>query len=548
MRRDVTRGEVAVVLALIFALAACVLWLKSVRVDEMRGDTATFVQAAASIVHSGVPSSTLFTQTWAYQRSRIHKTTAAALARKPLSPPPQRATNLLRNHVYLVLFPLAAASLAAPAREVFLAAFVASFAIVLALCYMTLRRWRLPIGVAALFCPLVSLHPGWADSLLDGQFYPDRLFVGAGLLLFLWLDRVRAQPWHVCAIAAICACINERGAAVSGIVLVLYALLCAPSRRDRAVLAAIGGALLSYGAAGVFLDSAAGHYDGYMPQDIETARRLVSLPWLQWGTVTFLCVNAPLFLLASLRWRTAFIAVVVSALNLIGSVGGAERVGWTTHYHSFYLPVLIWAALLGTKRLFERLQAAGLSRVMPVAICFPIIFLLFLDPYAAPPRFSFDRPAATFAPHLISALITYGPRAHQLLAEERKLQEAVPEGATVSTVEQGMTALAFGRVVTMFPFGVDNARYAVLPAQRVDAADVEYLPSISVLPPPERQRVDAALVARMRWDGYDLAHPLLLQQLGIAVVRRKDRACCAAPLANRVVGTAIFGINVRHGR
>lgn len=47
----------------------------------------------------------------------------------------------------------------------------------------------------------------------------------------------------------------------------------------------------------------------------------------------------------------AILALGALVPNLLGSIGGAEKLGWTTHYHSPYFPFLVLAVLLGYARM-----------------------------------------------------------------------------------------------------------------------------------------------------------------------------------------------------
>jgi hypothetical protein len=200
--------------------------------------------------------------------------------------------------------------------------------------------------------------------------------------------------------------------------------------------------------------------------------------------------------------------------NIIGNIGGAEKLAFSTHYHDTYLPALIWAAALGFVRLY-----AG-ARSIPQragALAFFAALLVFAG--------TIDPTTGTFAESNINnAFVFWFPREAQALAgaagEQYRqwsidLDRAIPKNTVVTTVEAGMESLYSGRTLRFFPIDIDHADYAVLFHSGADYGGV-----VNFLGPAETAKVNAMIVARMQRDGYDFAHPVYVAGNGLVAVRR----------------------------
>jgi hypothetical protein len=67
----------------------------------------------------------------------------------------------------------------------------------------------------------------------------------------------------------------------------------------------------------------------------------------------FFLINFFFLFLSIFNIRFFLIALSSLLPNLFISIGGAEKTGLTTHYHSFYIPFLISGAVFGFIKLKE---------------------------------------------------------------------------------------------------------------------------------------------------------------------------------------------------
>jgi hypothetical protein len=338
-----------------------------------------------------------------------------------------------------------------------------------------------------------------------------------------------AKKWARLALlgaAVVCASINERGAIVPGLFMVMYAFLYWKKPGiDRYFKLALGAALLFYGLfiIRIVLPSQ-GDYGGFLPTNWHQLVAVTHLPAFLPMVELFLLVNVPLLCLALFEWRAAVIASVLMLPNIFGNIGGAEKLGWPTHYPSFYFTPLVWAALTGYAALYSKFNKRNQRAATLAGIAVFIAFLAMLNPSSYQSiNVSAANVQQSFWPAFSDqarAFLFQGSNRMAFAQDVAGLQHAVPPGSVVSTVEAGMPILYEGRTIQFFPEDIDHADYAVLGASIVDGKTV-YGGAVNYNTPQERQEVDDLVLARLKHDGYDLAHPVLFPGLdGLAVVRR----------------------------
>jgi hypothetical protein len=522
-RLDAMKTETLVVIGLFTLLTVMLTALKLVNPSDQRGDTAFYEQTTENIAHRGVAVSALQADILAFFDAHLTTLPADKVATAPLAPPAAPEINVLRWHEYLILYPAALLVELFPSDVVLFALDVLSFTGLLVLAYFILRRKGLPIAGAALFCLLVVSHPAWSDSLLSGQFYPDRVFVLAGFVLMYLATALRA-PWSLLvATGVVAASVNERGGITGGLFLLAFVALYwrelpKPARTLRLCL---GIAMLAYGTIIIKLVITNFYYSTFLPQNLSGVLASFLIPNFEHNFWIYVLVNSALLLLAMFEWRAAAIALLLMMPNLLGNIGGAEKVGWTTHYHTYYLPGLIWAAMLGYTNLYRIVSASRRRTLALYGLAVALaLFMSSINPYTG--QLAVGNISANFLMKFWNAStfwFTPGRMVPNPLSDE--FNRAVPPGSVVSAPEIAMPYLFRNRTVRYYPIDIDHADYAVLSAVRGKGTAVTYGGAISYLGPDEQKKVDAVLVARMRKDGYDFDHPTFIPEIGAAVVKRK---------------------------
>lgn len=510
--------------SILLPLCAALIALKIIRVDLLRGDSAIYFQTLRNIAAHGTPTSSLFTHVLFFVQSHLPKMTASQIAASPLLTPAGGNENILRLHSYFVLFPIGLLAKIVPVSWLLPIVFALSFVGFVYLAVVMLLRRSIPAAGAAIFGLIVMTHPAWGDSILFGQFYPDRIFVLSGFVLMALASRERASRWAFIAVALLCASINERGALTAGGALLLYTLLYWRTVTDRTFKLVTSAALLVFGELMLKIVVVNSAYSTFLPTSLHVLMKELQQPHFVNGIFILLLVNAALFAIAFFEWRAAIIALIVMLPNVFGNIGGAEKTGWSTHYHSFYFPILVWAAVLGFTRAYRLASAHRMKWAFYAGAGAALLLTGSVVPFASTPEIALAQLAQTFLPTVTAQVQTFvSPRGVALYLLGQEVSAAVPEGASVTTPEAGMPFLYHKRSVYFFPMNIDTANYAVL-AVWPSGNGYTYGGALSFLGAAELSRVNNVILKRMRKDGYDLNNPHVIPGLGIAIVKRTKRS------------------------
>ena len=408
--------------------------------------------------------------------------------------------------------------------------------------YVFMRKEQLPIAGAVLFSLAVISHPAWSESVF-GQLYPDRFFIFIGFLYAVLLyKRFTGKDEYTLAIiltAILGIIITERAAIMIGgftlasliayrgikrwtsqdlpllgigITAVVYAILYMGLMQDNPMYSSFSGRLF------LFFESI---------NNDEVFR-------LKLGK--FLLVNAPLMVLALFEWRLAMIAFGAMLPNILGNIGGAEKIGWSTHYHSMYFPFLIAAANVGFIRLWrlsaKYCQQGMLSGFMVIVV----VLMLTIKPYALFPIWSFN---ASFSDTQISLVLnnavikvvsivsnldlTAYNHIQFAAKQSLKVADAIPRGATVSTTSGIPALIDRGISILNYPHGLASADY-IVNSYSLDKNDqVQLSGATTYLGAKKQAQLNDCLNARIWQAGFKLEQlvPLVDEhRFGIAILKR----------------------------
>jgi hypothetical protein len=543
--RRLFNKDYLIAVALFVAAVITLTNLKLAMVNEFQGDTAMYFQMTQNIAERGLPVSNVFENQQIVAKGLFFTMTAAQLGSDPLSPTQVAEGNVFGLHAFYIMYPLSLVARIIPTRVLLMGLFALAFVGVPLVAYLWLRRRGIPILAAVLFCLVVTAHPSWSEGILNGQFYPDRLFLLLGFVFMCLIAREGTpRSWQVAA-AVLCALVIERAAIISGIFVLLYVVLY--WRRpalDRYFKLGLAAGLLLYGffiLKFVIVGSSSGPaYSQFLPGSVAEVVANFHNPAFASKALVFVIVNGIFLIVALFEWRAAIIAAALMLPNLLGSIGGAEKTAWVTHYHDLYLPALLWAAMLGYSVAYRRAKSVRLTGAVYAGGLALIVLSGLIDPYAsAPMRIGLSNIANLF-PFQFSrdAMANLGANGEALRAYHAGVSAAVPEGATVSTPESAMTDLYSHRTVRFFPIGIDTADYAVVSISgTTPSGQPLYGGALSFLGAAEQAKIDAMLTDRMRRDHYDFAHAVTIAPLGVAIVQRiggrGHRAAVSVPSASK---------------
>jgi hypothetical protein len=527
---SVRRIEPLLVLVVFFVVVALlsVFYLRTTTVRNL--DSVFLFESVQSIADGEGPVSRTVA-TWP-EALRLFTVPAGEICASPLGASGQEQYNVLNNHAYMALFPLALVSAALGPEATLGITNALAHVLLLLLPYLFLRRRGARVFPAAGFSVCVALYVGWSYSAA-GEYYLDRLYMPLALGACYLGHRVFAegkdQPrlvayFLLCALGA--ALFTERAAMMMAGLLAFFVVVHQHPRAN-------GRTTMVVAAAAVVLAIYVLAYHKWMHVGIAhggnafvyAGKTLLSpLPRLQDPKfVPFILVNLPLAALVMFAgWRYVLLVAGSMLPNVLVTTGGAELNGWATHYHAMYIPFLVFGASVGFARIASSLSLRGQHAFGVVAILASAVWATTLDPVAG----SFASPnTSTINQGGIGRLHAYFLRpsqSHERMLSQAfsKLDEMVPEGASVATMERAMPALYAGRHVYYYPLGLDDVDYVVIPGAVEDGAATGLTGAVSYLGPEEALALNSCLAERLMASGFVLADHV--PAIGVVVLRRKQ--------------------------
>jgi hypothetical protein len=425
-----------------------------------------------------------------------------------VAPAPPHEINQFHRHSYVALYLLAPFTKWFDPAMVLTAAKTLSLTALVALGFVLLLRRSGRPWHALAFAALVVAHPFFMHCL-SWQVYVDFLFLPAGFLLCIGL-RTRPGSWSTLLLALLCCLVCEKFIFVTALLTGTFALLFHRGRTRRSMVYAAGGLLV------LFL--VVSRTARWIEPDYSVRPHYQYGTWLEIllsagslrNSATLLFVSFAVYVPLLLRDRRLIALLLVALLpNLLGSVGGAEKIGWPTHYHITYFPVLAFAlyeALALRARDGGARSTAGalaFGSGLLLATCHPLV----VDVRNVPDGWQTSTSSQWFV--LQCAEVQQRHAASEpTLAHLRALAEKVPAGSRLSVSANLATTLYPGRSLDFFPIGIEQADLLVLYATdyRRDERGVSL-----VLPPfstdEQANRRFARFVQERSSERFDLDRP-----------------------------------------
>jgi hypothetical protein len=526
-------------------------------------DSVFLFESALSILHHGKPTSATVTS-WpeALQTftAPIEKLCQADLRRKASA-----NYNLLSNHAYTALYPLALLTAVVGPEWAFALANAMAFLLLLVLPYVFLRRQKVDVFPSLAFVFLVVCYPGWSHSAI-GDYYMDRLYMPFALaslyLMQAMLVRLENQLgidkrwlWGYAATLLATALFTERAALMAILQIVFFLFFYPAARRVSAirnvmlcVLALIGVYLWLYFKF-VFTGIAEGGglLENSLPILLDPLARLRQPLMIPFVMVNLMFLG---FLVPLAGWRYLLLVALALLPNFMTSIGGAELNGWNTHYHSMYTPFLIFAASVGYWRLVRRLNVMTARFVLPVLLCCYLILLNgFFNPWSAKRDAYIFATARHSLPWQMNFYYLKGVRRflsqrihhwrlqpYLLLHPDvislnkdlaQSLNTRIPQDSKVSTTEAMMAVLYKARNLSYYPIDLDNADYLVIGGRARDGQPFHSYGAISYLGESQTEALNQCLLQRIRAKGFTLVKDLPTKEVpnaGVLVFQRAKNA------------------------
>ena len=146
--------------------------------------------------------------------------------------------------------------------------------------------------------------------------------------------------------------------------------------------------------------------------------------------------------------------------NIFITVGGAEKNGWLTHYHSHYYGFVIAAFLIGiaafNEEMYNRNFGVAYKLLLPIVAVILLIFSVSVGHYYKGQGIYYSLKDYYGRPKNLSSTLAQ-------INIFNKLANHVPAGATVTSTEWGMAAWYLrGNKVNIFPIGIGVNDYIMV--------------------------------------------------------------------------------------
>lgn len=464
--KKISKFEFCILLLIMISFAVALFNFNHLRFFALATDSAGYVDLIRAVAQDGKMVSPIFSSF--YSVMPILAATSDAYCASPLAST-HRMSDFIQWHPYLIVYALAIPVKSLGINALDMSAFINSLNIVASifLIYWYLRKKGLMVLEILVFVFIIAISDYWIGAVV-GQFYFDRLFLFPGLMLVLFCYEKKNgnyYAWLLITFLAIIGAIliSERTALLTGLITFGYWLLLKDGHFNKRNIA-----LLILGLVGLiyffiyikYIQNSVYYAGINLTTIVNNLNNALSPTGALYGhTKSWFVVVAPMLILSLVNWRYGLLVVAAMLPNLMVSVGGAEKTGFTTHYHAGYIPFLIGFAVVGYSNIINIFNgiypsikyANVIKRVLATLII--VLSSILVSNY----KFSMQ-----------SYQTIFGPKAYSDWMSATKIDfvellENIPSDEWISSPEWTMPTLAaLGRFnVDYMPIGIGVNRFVI---------------------------------------------------------------------------------------
>jgi len=461
---NIKSGNIIASVAILLLLTLITTILK-IRFDTyISGDTGQYYSIIFNI-HKGLGSFNTFLPTlvdFAFIKG-LASLSAEQLCAMDFNVPNYPVDNFyhFKFHFYAILYPISLLLYLFDTNTVVQGINNFSFLSTLFIIYLITQKKGAPIWLSLLILIAISFHPAWSWSI-TGQAYVDRLYLPFVIVFFYLTEHQKNSEVMLYVIASISALIVEKILIYNTIFFISFAFLFPKNKKiflSRIIYGVISG-IIFFSIVKFYLDNS--YYKSTIPTNVESIKNLFSMDYFVNGFISFLAINI-LFLLPSLLVRRKFfiLAIILMAPNLIGNIGGAEKIGFTTHYHSLYFPFLIYIFSSSILDIYNSKRIKNYLISIYIAL---ISFSFFLISFNSKNLINYDL-ENTRNNYIYYFYNLYVNKPRNLINSQLSIDSLIPLTAKVSTIEQGMPFLFKHLDTHLFPLNILSADFLVVSHQ-----------------------------------------------------------------------------------
>lgn len=479
------------------------------------GDNATYTEITYSIAHSGKAFSNTLFSALEFQQSPFFTQDAKTISQADFSAKDFSSRSSMKFHLTPLQYVLAPLVWIFTSENIWSFFTALSFSSMIFLCYLFLRFLGVNSLGAALFTAFLSVHPAWSHSLF-GQFYIDRFFLVIGFIFSIIVFQ-KKSPKTVFIWAILCTLIIEKMIIIAGVYLLgftaLYWNQLEGKQKKYYILIAFSLFFYSTIIIKSFLDNY--HYGSFLSlYQVLNFYKEVLHPSKNLIIFSFFNI-IPLIVFSIFEWKLAFLALIIMGPNMAGSIGGAEKSCWITHYHTTYLPALFLALVLGFSTLYKKFQKPLHRYALYILTCSYALTILFINPYTL--EFSSSEYLQNGIVRAISLTrdLFNSSGYHSILKKkELALQSIIPEGSVVSIPENLCVSLVNTRKIYIYPQGIKDADFVVAFYENKNGNHY-YKGQFYTQSPDEIVRINDVLNKKLADFGFNIQEPIIINDIAI---------------------------------
>ncbi|MBU3612857.1 hypothetical protein [Polynucleobacter sp. MG-27-Goln-C1] len=425
--------------------------------------------------------------------------------------------DFFKYHTYYILYPISLLVYLFKTPYVVQGLNILAFFSLLFISFFILSRLTQSRLIALLGISCVALHPAWSQSII-GQPYIDRLFLPVGLLIYYFAENNKLKSLLFSILVG--CLINEKCILYIAVFLVAHSVLFFKKDflRYRIFEFILGLLLLLlfYIITKLVINNA--YYSSAIPKDISSLIMYFNDERFLNGSISlilisFIFIVVPLFK----NFRYALISIIMLLPNIIGNIGGAEKTGFSTHYHSLYFPFLVYGFLVG----FASIKKFSMS-IINTFILYLFIFIniaIFYSTY----NINSDQILSvklkynnlTLYSSLKNLIISRQSNAHI----QKILFENIPKNANISSIEAGMPYLFKYQNVNYYPLNIGKSDFLVVKFN--PHSQPKLIEGYSSYQGETHQKsANICLTQSIIKQNFDLDNPVFFSNSGLALIKK----------------------------
>jgi len=376
-------------------------------------------------------------------------------------------------------------------------------------------KWYYAIAIIT----VVAFHPAWSWSFI-GQPYIDKIFLPLGLLIINECEKEFNSNKKIFILIILAGLIVEKVIIYVGIYLLTTSILNYKNFKNKKILILriLFSVVMLLGVYfGIKLFMITHWYGSAVSLNVFTILNLLQDQRFFNGFITLLIVSAPL-LIPSLVFRKKLFIIAFGMLvpNLIGTIGGAEKVGFFTHYHTLYFPFLVYGFIFSCNSYFTKYVRSNLAKFIGILyLLFSAVFYILVG-FNSNLQLQFV--SVKNSDIFIKHLNTIWNMPNEFNKISATIDNIIPKDAMVSTIEPGWPYLYKHKDLVTYPFNIKTSDFLIVNYTKINNS-YTYYGYISYLGKEITDQANACLMNKIENSNFDTANPVILNS-SMAILKK----------------------------